>query len=620
MMLKMIYWGVFLCFCQLVPGIIFAQSGLSIPSFSQEPNMFLTYNQSNNIYNWNGFASIDRTIGNGFLSIRNNLDINRIKLISLDDKWKDNNQLSAQYILPVTQTFSAILYARSNYLSDLQSGFLNNITENSLLLQTPANFYQTVSVTPMVGYKWDKRVGSTDSGLQYGMNVDIVEKSVGDYNAEGQAHFMRENLDLRRNNNYDFSVLLNRTFYKNTADTLKLTRSNQRRDYYISLAGDLETRKENLRGFSNILRYDVFDQTNLRVLTEFSSGEVDITSTDANNALIKRTRKNNNYLIDIAVETNLGNHHGRVYLTLANEEQRHESSVTGGTIFGSIPFDNPDNDFKRISLGLTAEGPVFQSQNYSFRGIVEKFQYDTPSTENNDDLDDLRFWFQGIYGIKINPRLSVSLITLASLDHQVYLFSQRSADNNWNRIFKAGGLVEYKSPSGFQLKSDFNVLANYIDYDFDDTFVQIRSFVFRRFSIKQSMKLPVTRKSRIDARFELNLEENGLLRWDDFVQNILSNRTILSGYLHYSYRLTPALEMTPGISFYSRNETQNQVRVLHEIQNRLTKIDDRGLTLNIKYQTSPTTLVSVSSSKRFVKRGGTKEMFQYVDLSLNWLF
>lgn len=624
MMLKMFKWGVVLCLYQVVPGILFAQSShstsLSIPSLIQKPVMFLTYNQSNNIYYWRGFASIDKMIGKGFLSVRNNLDINRIKLISLDDKWKDNNQFNAQYFLPVTETFSAILSARSNYLSDLQSGFLNNIYENSLLLQTPGNIFQAVMVTPMVGYKWDKRVGKTDNGLQYGINVDIIENSVGDYNAEGQVRFMRENLDLRRNNNYDFNVSLNRTFYKNTADTLRLTRSNQRRDYYISLSGNLETRKENLKGFSNILRYDAFDQANIRILTEYSSGEVDISSTDADNTLIKRTRKDNRFLIDIALETRLGSHNGRIFLTLENKEQRYTSSVSGGKVFGSLPFDNPDNDSKRISLGLTAGGTVFQSHSYSIQGVLDKFQYDTPSENNNDDLDDFRFWFQGKYSIKINSRLSVSLISLASIDHQVYIFSQRSADNNWNRIFKAGGLVEYKSPSGFQIKSDFNVLANYIDYDFDDTFVQIRSFVFRRFKMNQFVSLPVTRKGRIETRLELNLEENGLLRWDDFVQNILSDRTILSGSLNYYYRVTPALEVTPGFSFYSRNETHHQVRVLHAIQSRLTKIDDKALTLNIKYRTSPSTLVSLSSTKRFVKRGGAKEKFQYVDLSLNWLF
>lgn len=609
---------------QILPGILFAQSGqstsLSIPSLFQKPVMSLTYNQSNNIYYWRGFASIEKMIGKGFLSVRNNLDINRIKLISLDDKWKDNNRFNAQYFLPVTETFSAILSARSNYLSDLQSGFLNNIYENTLLLQTPANIFQAVLVTPMVGYKWDKRVRSTDNGLQYGINVNIIEKSIGEYNTEGQVHFMRENLDLRRNNNYDFNVSLNRTFYKNTADTLQITRSNQRRDYYISLSGNIETRKENLQGFSNILRYDVFDQANVRILTELSSGEVDISSTDDNNTLIRRTRKDNSFLIDIALETRLGSHNGRIYLTLANKEQRHASSVSGGKVFGSLPFDNPDNDSKRISLGLTAGGTVFRSHSYSIQGVLDKFQYDTPSENNNDDLDDFRFWFQGKYSIKINPRLSVSLISLASLDHQVYIFSQRSADNNWNRIFKAGGLVEYRSPSGFQIKSDFNVLANYIDYDFDDTFVQIRSFVFRRFKMKQFVSIPVTRKGRFETRLELNLEENGLLRWDEFVQNILSDRTILSGSLSYYYRVTPALEVTPGFSFYSRNETQNQIRVLHEIQSRLSKIDDKALSLKIKYQTSPSTLVSLSSTKRFVKRGGAKEQFQYVDLSLNWLF
>ena len=161
----------------------------------------------------------------------------------------------------------------------------------------------------------------------------------------------------------------------------------------------------------------------------------------------------------------------------------------------------------------------------------------------------------------MKQRVAVENRSTASIDNQVYIFSESSAENNWNRIFKAGGLVEYKSPSGFKIKSDFNVLANYIDYDFDDTFVQIRSFVFRRFKMNQFVSLPVTRKGRIETRVEHNLEENGLLRWDDFVQNILSDRTILSVSLNYYYRVTPACEVTPGFIVYVRNEPHNQVPV-----------------------------------------------------------
>ena len=131
---------------------------------------------------------------------------------------------------------------------------------------------------------------------------------------------------------------------------------------------------------------------------------------------------------------------------------------------------------------------------------------------------------------------------------------------------------------------------------------------------------PLTRKGSIEATMQIDLEENGLLRWKDFIQNLLIDRTILSGSFRYVYRLTPSLGITPGIQIFSRSETNHQVRVLNEIQKRLSKINDTGMKLAIHYRVNDSSLITLSSSKRFVRRGGVREEFQYVDMSVNYLF
>lgn len=617
-------WG----YVVIAPGIahseLAAQTShtlpLSVPTFTQNRNMTLSYNQNNNIYYWQVFASFDKSIGKGIFSFRNNLDINRIKLRTIEDKWKDNNQLNMRYVLPLAERFATVVNARSTYLSDLQTGFLNNITEYSLLVQFPVDIKQTVSISPSIGYKWDKRISNTDKGPQFGIDATIKQSPLGDYDTDARLHYLSENLDERRYVNFDMSLSLYRTFYSNTSDTLQYSKMQQRRDYYVSLAGNLETRKEDMQEVSNILRYDLFDRTNIRIQTDFAQGDVVIESTDNLDQPVKRTRKENRFLVDVSLETRRGSHYGKLFLKIDQKQQRHTSNNDDGRIFGSIPFDNPDNNNNRIKLGLSGYGSLFNGHTYTLQGFIEKFQYETPAKNRFDDLDEFRFWFKGTYGLKLSPRLSVSLSSLASLDHQVYIFSQRSADNNWTRIFQSGVLVEYQTRNGTRVTANFNVLANYVDYDFDDSFVQVRSFVFRRFLMNQNLVLPVTRKGRVEILFQLNLEENGLLKWDQFMQNILSDRTIVSGTLKYVYRLTPTIEFMPGVSFYTRNEARNQAKTLHGIQRRLSKIDDRGINLNVRYQTSPSSLITISSSKRFVRRGDIKENFQYVDLSVNWLF
>lgn len=617
-------WGVSVIILALSPYMVFAQIGLSSASpetvMPRDWKMYLTYNQKNNIYFWKGNAIFEKPLGNGFIVLQNNFDINRIKTLYQDDKWKDTNQLHVQYILPLNNNVSSIITANSNYLSDLQSGFLNNITEHSVNIQAPVTMYQNIAVTPLLGFKWDKRTDTPDKGMRHGIDMTVYETKIGEYTTEAYMHYMSENLNMRRNNNHFIAVSLHRTFYKDTADTLQYAHNRQRRDYYVSLAGDLETRKETSQTVSNILTYNVFDQTKMRIKTEFSTGNVDISSMGVNDAITKRLRKDHTNNIEITLNTVKGRHTARVHFNYENAQQRYTSTTLADKVFGEVPFDTPDNNIKRIALGFSADGVPLRRHRYSLQGFIEKFQYDTPSKNNYDDRDEFRIWFKGGYTYNVNPRLSVTFNALANLDHLVYIFSQRSADNNWNRIFRAGSLVDYQSPSGIKVTGNFSVLANYVDYDFDDKFIQVRSFVFRKFSMHQTVSMPVTHKGRFETHVQLDLEENGLLQWEKFVQNILIERRILTGSIRYPYRMTPVLLLVPELSTFLRTETHHQTQAVHELRKQLSEINDIGISLEIVYQTSPSSQVTFNATKRFVKRGAVKENFQYVDVSINWLF
>jgi len=480
--------------------------------------------------------------------------------------------------------------------------------------------YQNIAVTPLLGFKWDKRTDTPDKGLRHGIDVSVYETKIGEYTTEGYINYTSENLNARHNNNHYLAASLHRTFHEGTADTLQYTYNRRRRDYYVSLAGNLETRKEVSQNVLNILTYNIFDRTDMRIKTEFLTGNVNISSAGVDDVIIKRLRKDRTSNIEITLNTLKGQHTARVHFNYENAQQRYTSTTPADRVFGAVPFDTPDNNSKKLALGLSADGVPFYSHRYSVQCFIEKFQYDTPSRNNYDDRDEFRVWFNGRYMYRINPGLSVTINALANLDHLVYIFRQRSADNNWNRIFQTGSLVEYRSPSGIKVTGNFSVLANYVDYDFDDEFVQVRSFVFRKFSMNQTVTMPVTHKGRIETHVQLDLEENGLLKWKQFVQNIIIERKILTGSIKYPYRMTPVLQLVPGVSTFIRTETHRQTQAVHELQKRLSKINDIGISLEIEYQTGPSSLVTLNAAKRFVKRGTVKENFQYVDVSVNWLF
>ncbi|MFC1553011.1 hypothetical protein ACFL7D_00105 [candidate division KSB1 bacterium] len=578
-------------------------------------NFDLDYTQNNNIYLWKGLSSWQKSFSRGSFVFQNDFDINRIKSRVFQDKWKDSNRLNAQMVFALNEKVTTVLNLNSNYLSDRQSGFLNNITEHNLKLQLPVNLFENVYSVPLVGVKWDKRTNNADKGYQYGMDVNSYERTIGGYNTEAMVYYLTENLSSRKNSTQRYSLSVNRMFYDETADTLNYMQTIQRRDYYVSVFGERETRKENMKNLQNSLTYKLFSRTKLKINSGIMDGVVDIISSDRNRYI---KRKDRELSFDIFLDSNINRHSGRLFIKYKNSRQRHFAENDNNLVFGSVPYDIPDNSRKQLAVGLSMNGMFAKKHNYKFRSQIEKFQYDTPLDTDYSDRDEIRYVFSGTYSYIFNPDLKISVNGLASLEHLIYIFGQRSADNNWNRVFKTGTVVEYANRSDLRIRSEYSVLANYVDYDFDDLFVQTRSFVFRKFLMRQTLSLPVSYKSRIEGNFSFEIEENGLLRWDEFVQNILFNRKIISSSVSYNYMLLTNFQVIPGISTFSRSEEHPQAQTTGNFRNRWSKIRDFGVSLDMIYFSSQSSQIKINLSKRFIRRGDVKENFQYVDLSLNW--
>ena len=84
--------------------------------------------------------------------------------------------------------------------------------------------------------------------------------------------------------------------------------------------------------------------------------------------------------------------------------------------------------------------------------------------------------------------------------------------------------------------------------------------------------------------------------------------------------MTTALQLVPGVSAFLRSETHHKTKAVHELHKRLSEINDIGISLEIVYQTGPSSQITLNSAKRFVKRGAIRENFQYIDVSVNWFF
>ena len=100
--------------------------------------------------------------------------------------------------------------------------------------------------------------------------------------------------------------------------------------------------------------------------------------------------------------------------------------------------------------------------------------------------------------------------------------------------------------------NEFEVLANYTVYDFENLVSPIRSFAFRQFGFTDSTTIELTRRLSVEWFSQIRLYERGELRWEDFSEhplNYFEDKTYL-GMLRY--KLNEYLVFSVGIRYFSQ--------------------------------------------------------------------
>lgn len=148
-------------------------------------------------------------------------------------------------------------------------------------------------------------------------------------------------------------------------------------------------------------------------------------------------------------------------------------------------------------------------------GRISIFNYDTPEI-NRDDRDELAFSLslenrhQFSEGFRTRVRLS------GEGRHTVYLFSERSIQNNWRRSLRLAPAIDWQITPWLYSSYNFLVRANYTVYDFETTGQQNNDQVSREFKAGTNLE------ARLSPEWTLHLAASraelrvGRLLWDEF--------------------------------------------------------------------------------------------------------
>lgn len=541
-----------------------------------------------------------------------------------NDKWKDDQNLgmflnySLSPALTLTSDISSIVFL------DKQSGFNNDVRTHTghigLRFQPYSNFYADVSAGP----KWDNRYNQHDQGVSYSVDVSGADLPLAEYNNNISLTLDDDRFNRRNNRDLGVAYRVNRQFTPHAADSLQVFFSNERHDNYVSRTGDIESQREETRGGRNTMFYRLGEQTFMRLNSFLELKDVELRHFGETTEKRRRKRNDQRFNNDLAFHVRKPHFRGIFNISHHMQEQRYDLEIDDAdTPFSRrTAFITPDNNSSRFSVSSRIGTRVTRSDSLDSYFSVSRFQYDTPDEKNYDDRDELRINSRVTVMHHFSDMLRLDVLASVNLYHMVYIFGERSADNNWNRIFRLQPSISYKPAQSLSIHQSFEVLANYVDYDFETDVTTTRSFVFRKFAMSDSLKWNILPRTTLCIDYRLQLEENGQLSWEQWTERIMVTRQKQWLHLYWKYSTFNRLSASPGYSLYIRNEWRHKTgapgKVLKE---KSSKYKSHGPVFRIIYTPSANLRFFIDAVRYKVSYAGEDTYYiNNVELGLNWIF
>lgn len=559
-LLYLLFWLISL---HLQPGFSISQLNAATVVDSTKFSA-LRFQQDYNSYQWQFLVRHSWLLQPGMrFNLKHDFVSSLLNMGSQGKKWKDNQliDLELQYFIRPQLALKSNI--SSLYFIDHQTGFLNDLNIYSAMAgldyaQLLQNHKSNLFISPTIGVKLDKRYNFVDRGMACSFDFKLQEYELESYYNTLSVNFQTNDLGPRKNRNAYLFNQIHKQFYKETSDTLVFMVDQKRRDYYLSAAGEIESLDEQVTLARNKLHYHLADGINVHLANEVNNRKVQVTPFKAGSTTSGQTRERTDFQFDnrLLFRYQREKLSGSFDLKYRSQEQTYNSptAATALLLFRRVAFVAPDNNSRFLSMAALLGWRVFTSDSLSVGTTISRLQYDTPDTNNYDDRDELRIDLKMTEVHFFSPVLSLKIDAIVSLYHLVYIFGERSADNNWNRIFRLKPQFYYNLLQTLSLQQNFEVMANYVDYDFEFDQNDVRSFVYRKFASESIVNWRFSSRNQIHLSYRFEQEENGKLFWDRWSERPLLTRNNIWLRFNLLYSLRAYFTIMPGINFYSRDE------------------------------------------------------------------
>jgi len=148
-------------------------------------------------------------------------------------------------------------------------------------------------------------------------------------------------------------------------------------------------------------------------------------------------------------------------------------------------------------------------------GNISIMNYDTPAV-NKDDRDELFFQLRVTNSHQFSEFFRTRLTLAGEATHTVYLFSERSIENNWRRSIRLIPEFEWSPMRWLDIRQQFLVRANYTVEDFELPGREKNDQVSREFATNTNLTIQLTQDWGLDVRASRSELRVGRLLWKEF--------------------------------------------------------------------------------------------------------
>jgi len=437
----------------------------------------------------------------------------------------------------ITSQIDAEAEGSSFILSDNQSLGVSNAALHTGLVGISARPISRLSFSPMIGYRYDRQAARADEGLNYKFSSQLDTLGSDGYETAASLRLNVSDISPRYYRNNAAQLFLQKDFLEGSLDSLRLQWSDNRWDFYVpadSLIGsefgtsaNIRSRVDDIVNIANSLHYGVGNKLSAVVQTLFENRII------ANTYRYKALAEPMAIPYDVTVqEERLEGGIDLKYqdfdavvatagIRFAERDEKHVLSIIDGVDRNiqenkSEEESRLDNVARKTSLHGSLSWKVASSDLLSLESSAGLLRYDTPDSLNTDDRDELLI-NEGLREThRWNDYLESALEIEVTLNHIVYIFSDRSANNNWNRIFRLSPTITYTPSSAMRMVNAFEVLANYTVFDFESIIPTVESYSYRQFAFLDTTSYDMSRTIGLDFFLQLRLYERGELHWQAF--------------------------------------------------------------------------------------------------------